>query len=432
VTSIRTAALARLRRDRVSNSLWLTAIWTGFGAAVIACTIAIAAVALLWMPAAGASGHWTSTVKAGLLTSLAALHGGITVDETPTAFLPLGLLLLAGLICWRAGVALGARATELEESDPVRLALAGATQAVAFTVTMLAVGPFAELGTSSASFLGVAAAGLALFTLSGGVAFVRWSVLSDWVAQRTPALLPGAARAGSAALLVYAVVGCGLVMAELIVHHSRVETLARHLGGGWSGVPVLVLGVLAAPNAVIAAMAYLIGPGFVVGSGTSVSAGSAAHGLLPAFPLLGGLPDGKAGPVAWTVLVATPVLAGVVLARMCRGGSALRQMVKILLAAGFAGLVMAILAWQGGGGIGADRLATIGASPWLCGTWLAGELAVAGLVVLGVEITARWLGRDRGLPHGLVRLIPGGDSSDERDLDDDGADRPAVRGKRAG
>jgi hypothetical protein len=69
--------------EAAGRSLWLAAIWTGVGAAAVCATLAIVAVAICWLPVSGASGHSISAVRAGLLTFLAALHGGVTVDGGP-------------------------------------------------------------------------------------------------------------------------------------------------------------------------------------------------------------------------------------------------------------------------------------------------------------------------------------------------------------
>ena len=271
--------------DAAGRSLWLAAAWTGIGAAVIGATLGVLSVAIVWMPASGASGHWTSTVRAGLLTFLAALHGGVTVDGTDTHFLPLGLLVVVGCAAWRAGAVLADTAWSIDETDSVRLLVAGFAQTVAFTLSCLIAVPFAHLGTSSAPVLGVGCAAALLFSLTGGVAFVRWSALGGRLLARLPAMLPRCTRAAAAGLVAYVGFAALLVAGSLVVHHTRVTALSGQVGGGWAGVPILALGVLAAPNAVIAATSYLAGPGFAVGSGTVVGAtGTAAHGVLPSFP----------------------------------------------------------------------------------------------------------------------------------------------------
>jgi hypothetical protein len=65
---------------------------------------------------------------------------------------------------------------------------------------------------------------------------------------------------------------------------------------------------------------------------------------------------------------------------------------------------MAVLAWQGGGSVGAGRLATVGASPWLSGAVVAGEIAVVGSAALGVSALAGWW-RARSAPPVLRRVV---------------------------
>jgi hypothetical protein len=379
--------------DAAGRSLWLAAIWTGVGAAIVCATLAIVAVAICWLPVSGASGHSMSAVRAGLLTFLAALHGGITVDGVPARFVPLGLTLVVALAAWRAGSALGDTARSLDERDPARLAVAGAAQAASFTVACLVAVPFATLGTSSAPLIGVALAGLLLFAVTGGVAFIRSCALAEWVTQRIPAFSGPVLRAGVAGLAGYLAVGGLLVAGSLMVHAARVEALSREVGGGWGGVPVLLLGLLAAPNAVIAGAGYLAGPGFAVGAGTTVGPFATAHGVVPAFPILGALPQGHgATPLVWCLVVLTPVGSGICVARLAwRAESWLTRFRDVGLGAGLAGLGMLLLAWQAGGGIGDGRLRTVGASPWMTGVVVAGQLAVVASLALGLAAGTRWL-----------------------------------------
>jgi hypothetical protein len=363
--------------EAAGRSLWLAAVWTGVGAAAVCATLAIVAVAVCWLPVSGASGHSRSAIHAGLLTFLAALHGGVTIDGTPAVFLPLGMMIIVGLTAWRAGSGLADAANSLDEGDPMRLWLAAAAQTASFMIACLAAVPFAALGTSDAPFVGVGLASLALFALTGGVAFVRSSALADVVAERIPASAGPVLRAAAAGVACYLGLGALLVAGSLVVHADRVEALSHQVGGGWGSVPILLLGVLAAPNAVIAGTAYLAGPGFAVGAGGTASALGTAHGVLPAFPLLGAMPEGHGatGPVWWLIAL-TPLGAGFALARLAgRAESWPARLGIAAAAAGTAGAIMFVLAWQGGGGIGAGRLHTVGASPWRLGLFVAGALA---------------------------------------------------------
>ncbi|MGI8760973.1 MAG: cell division protein PerM [Jatrophihabitantaceae bacterium] len=374
------------------RSLWLAAAWTGAGAAVLCAILGVVAVAICWLPVSGTTGRVNSTIHAGLLSFLASVHGGVTVDGTPATFLPLGMTVAVGLVAWRAGCALADAAADLGERDPARLAVAGVAQALSFALVCLLAAPLASLGTSGVPPVGVAVASLLLFALTGGSALVRLSPLSDWCAACVPSGLGSCVRAGAAAVTVYLGAGAALVAGSLAVHHGRVELLSQQVGGGWGGVPVLLLGLLAAPNAVIAGAAYLAGPGFAVGSATTASAVSTAHGTLPAFPILGAMPDGHgAGPAVWLLVVATPVAAGLVAARMAGRAPEWRVRLRELgMTAVVSGLAMAVLAWQGGGSIGSGRLRTIGASPLWLGLAVTLEVAAVAGAATGALAIWRW------------------------------------------
>jgi hypothetical protein len=381
------------------RSLWRAATWTGAGAAVVCATVGILAVAVCWLPVSGSGGRAHSAIHAGLLTFLAALHGGVTIDGTSTSFLPLGMLAAVAITAWRAGAGLADAAVGIGESDPLRLALAGLAQAVSFTGCCLVAVPYASLGTSDAPFLGVAVASFLLFALSGGTALVLYSPLSDALAERIPASVRAGARAAGVVLCVYLAAGALLVVGSAVVHHARIEALSAQVGGGWGGVPVLLLGVLAAPNAAIAGAAYLAGPGFAVG-GSSASAFATAHGVLPAFPLLGAMPDGAgAGVPVWVLMALTPLSAGLLLARLAwrQDHWAARWQ---LVGTATAGVLLAsfVLGWQAGGAIGAGGLSTIGPSPWQLA--LAVSAAVVVVASAGVGVAAarsRLAGPARGL-----------------------------------
>jgi hypothetical protein len=365
------------------RSLWRAAVWTGAGAAVVCATLAIIAVAICWLPVSGSSGRSHSAIHAGLLTFLAALHGGITVDALSGTFLPLGLLVAVALAAWRAGVGLADAADDIDERDPLRLALAAGAQAVSFTVVCLVMVPFASLGTSNAPFLGVGIAALLLFALVGGTALALYSPLSDRLAEPIPAIVGRAARAAAAVVAIYLGAGALLVVGSLVVHHDRVQTLSTQVGGGWQGVPILLLGLLAAPNAAIAGASYLAGPGFAVGTGTA-SAFTTAHGTLPAFPILGAMPDGHGATTAvWVLMALTLLAAATALGRLAGREVSWSGRFQLI---GVCALVLVptllVLGWQAGGGIGDAGLGTIGPSPWkfaLALTAAVGALACAGL-----------------------------------------------------
>lgn len=410
------------------RSLWVAAAWTGFGAVVVGAVAGIAAAAICWLPASGARGNAGSAIHAGLLTFLAGLHGGITVDGLASDFVPLGLTLLVGAIAWRAGSGLADAADALECSDPAVLAKAAALQCGVFALCCGITSRVATLGTSSVSTTAAVIAGLLLFAVTGTVSFVRSSPLADELRDRLPEWLGTPMRAAAAGVVGYLGAGALLVAASLVVHHGRVETISHQVGGGWSGAPVLLLGILGAPNAAIAGASYLAGPGFAVGSG--VSLGSAAHGTLPAFPLLGALPSGPASSAAWLLAAATPVAAGLGLAQVARRAPNWPLRFRdAAIAAALAGVAGSVLAWLGGGAIGSGRLSTVGASPLLFGPAIAaGLIVVAEGALAALAALEWWRNRDAAAEPALLSRPPFGtpERVEERTADESAESCPPV------
>ncbi|MEO9140372.1 MAG: DUF6350 family protein [Jatrophihabitans sp.] len=373
------------RRDQ-SSRLLLTAAWTGLAAALVASMIAIAVVAVVWLPASGGTGSANSAIRAGILTFLASLHGGITVDGVDAAFLPLGLTVLVGLVAWRSGSALAAAADEAGLDDRTALVRAGAVQVSVFAVVCGFLAAFSRLGTSSVSVVSATFAGLVLFLLTGGVAFVRNSVMSDDLAELIPPWVAHGVRVAATVLGIYLGAGALLVAGSIVVHHDRVQALSTMVGGGWSGVPVLLLGILAVPNAAIAGAGYLSGAGFAFGTDTTVGLTSNTHGTVPAFPVLGALPDGAGATLpVWLLAGLTPLLAGLAVAFLAHRATQpwLDRWLDAGVGVATAGVAATILAWQGGGAIGSGRLHAVGASPWQFGLAVVVGVGVIASVALG-------------------------------------------------
>jgi hypothetical protein len=385
------------------RSLWSTALRSGVIAAVAGIATAEVVAVVCWLPDAGVSGRASSALKAGLLSFLAAQHGGVTVNGVSGHFLPLGLLLGVALFVWRAGQAIAEAAADASaEPDrsrgsgsdviaPKRLAAALVIAAAAYTVCCVLAGAVSRLGTSHAPPVATPVAAFVLFAVVAGAALVRL------LPYQVPAGVMGAARGCVLAAALYLSAGALLAAGSLVLHAHRVVNISRQVGGGLSGLPILVIDLLCAPNAAVAGSAYLAGPGFAVGQGTTVNAFSASHGLLPALPVLGAVPDGHgANPLVLALMSLVPLLAAVGVARAVRRSGVagwLRQVGFAVLSGAFAGGLMAIAAWLGGGSAGDGRLRVVGASPWKVGFAVA--IVVAVLSVLAVAVLAAW---DRLVP----------------------------------
>lgn len=297
-----------------------------------------------------------------------------------TAAGPLGLvpLLLCGLALWRltrAGVhtsrAMGARGGRsprqaLTAAGAVGLGygLLGAAAAVLVSTGDLRVSPV-RAGVTLAIFGGFAALVGALRTT--GVAGV--------LADRAPAVLRDGVRTGLVAGLLLFGAGAGAAgLAVATGGGDAADMIGAYRTGVAGQAGITLVSFAYAPNATVWSTAYLLGPGFAVGTGTAVRTSEVSVGALPAVPLLAGLPSGPVDGFG-AALLAVPVLAGMaagwLLARRLSRNTEERaapDRVALFGAAALAGPVVGLLAGlaavASGGPLGGGRLAEIGPVPW--------------------------------------------------------------------
>ncbi|MBV9594054.1 MAG: hypothetical protein JO147_09740 [Actinobacteria bacterium] len=372
---------------------WSVSVRSGLAALLLGAAACVVVSVVCWLPDAGVSGRPASAIRAGLLAFLAGQGAGITLDGVYVLFVPLAISIAVALVAWRAGRTLAVAARDGGETEPRRLLGGLAAQVAAYAAGCGVLAHFARLGTTSVSSVTVIPAAIIMFGLFSGAAVLRFSPLREQL--RLPALGDPVARAVLAVVVLLFAAGALLTTASVIVHAARVMDLSRQVGGGLSGLPVLVLGVLCAPNAAVAGSAYLTGPGFAVGSETTISPLGSSHGVLPAFPILGAVPDGSTANTLTTALGILTLLAAGAVAALVLVSAGVKAFVPVLKAVGSiavsSGVVMAILAWRSGGSVGDDRLSAVGASPWRMAVYVALEVGASMLVSLGLYATGRWL-----------------------------------------
>lgn len=197
-------------------------------------------------------------------------------------------------------------------------------------------------------------------------------------------------RIGSGAVAGLVAIASVLVAILLATRYATVSSLYESLQTGALGGAVLTLGQLAIlPDLVLWAAAWLVGPGFGIGTGSSVSPLGTALGPIPGLPVLGALPSGDFG---WGFLgLLVPVVVSFLL------GAVLRPRLDraLMLPAGFpgllgvggvaglaGGLLLGILTSLASGSAGPGRLAEVGASPFLVGLLAAIEIAIGAALGL--------------------------------------------------
>jgi Family of unknown function (DUF6350) len=393
-------------QDDRSLSNHLRHLLAGAGAAAASGLAFVLPALLVWVATSEATVEWTTSLGTGaalwLLATGAHLRlGGTEVTVVPLLFL--GLAVVAG--AWSARRAV----RDTAEARTIRLR------------RDLVHGPLAAALAAWAGGYAVTAAGWALLTLLGSPRPVLWTLLGPVVlvpvlsavlagartvrrrpelagpALRRPDVLPDAVVRGLRPGLegVLALVALGLVtcVVLVVVHLDRVSHLQGALSPGLVGGAALVLAQLVVmPNLALWAVSFMAGTGFSAVEGASATWTGSRTSLMPMVPVLGALPQPGAFPGWLPLVVLLPVAVGALvgwrsLRSVARLSGARTKIVvtgtAVLTTAGGLGLLDVL----GGGSLGADRLAAIGAPAGVMTVALFVELSLGAALVLAWD---RW------------------------------------------
>ena len=386
---------------------------------IAACAAAASGLAVLttltaigWItaPHVGLGTGLGGVLRTAAMLWLVAHHVGFTVrGGGRIGLLPLGLVLLPGALLAVAGrwVVRAGGVTRLRHVGYAAVALA-----LPYALLAGALAVASRTAVAAPSLLQAVVASFLLALVAGGLGAARglapWSRLASLMPARPRSIVMG--MLGSAAILVAA--GAVLAGASLAVHLPEVRAATDALSPGVGGAALLLLAQLAyAPNAVIWAVAYTLGPGFAFGTGTVVSPTGSVLGAVPAFPMLAAIPSrAQPGGPAWVpvAVLALPYLAGI-FAGIVTVRIAPTPVLEAAPLWGFAaGTATGVLAGLGaafaGGPLGDGRLSAVGPSGFAVGLVAILEIGVTAAVAAAV---ANWLilRRARG-PH-PARVGPG-------------------------
>jgi hypothetical protein len=352
-------------------------------------------------------------LTASLDPGLAAALGLPGVDAPFVLTLaPLGFALLTLLL----GVRAGRRIVETDHPGIGALAAVVTTAVLSFGLALAAqhegVSPALVRGAVLPTLV------LALGLLIGGIARADRARAARWWASLSTGRAAGAVRGARDALdrlpggvasvaatavrgggaAAFGVVGVSAVVVAVLLalQYATVITLYETLQTGIVGGVALTLGQLALlPNLVLWAASWLVGPGFALGTGSSVSPLGTTVGPIPSVPVLGILPQGALdlGFLGILVPVVVSFVAAVALSpRVARVPEPEARRWPWFLAAGLGmgvvgAVVLSLLALLSGGAAGPGRLADVGpAAGWiLLAAFLEiGIASVAGMFVSGL------------------------------------------------
>ncbi|MEU7908700.1 DUF6350 family protein [Actinoplanes sp. NPDC049118] len=321
----------------------------------------------------------------------------------PLGVAPLLLTLLAGWRLNRAGLhvtrAIGAR----RSGSPGAALLVAGTIGLAYSflgacAALVVDGRGTDVSAGRAA-LNFFLAGLA-FSLIGSLRGTEALVVT---ARRIPPALRHGLRAGVVSALLILAAGAAFAGLSVAVGGGQAADMISAYRTGVAGQAGITLVSLAyGANGVVWAAAYLLGPGFLLGTDSAIRLTEVTVGPLPTLPLLAGLPDGPMG-ASGAALLAVPVCAA-----MASGWLLTRRLVGVhhvvdghltqgrkpgdpapvepawslvlgaaVLSGPVAGLVLGLLCWMSGGSLGNGRLAEIGPVAW--------QVALVASIVVAVS-----------------------------------------------
>jgi hypothetical protein len=340
---------------------------------------------------AGAHGQTTDALRVGADAWLVGHGSHLSLGGVPLGIVPLALTALFAVVVYRSG-RWAAQSSEPVEDD--RTIALGATIFTGLYVVVAVVTCLVAAQDSVSAGLGRTILGALLLSASAGTIGMASGAgrLRGWV-ELVPGWVRSVAHGATVACLLLLAASAVLVLGAVVVGISEAATVLSelHLGPG-DYVMYAVATLAVVPNAVLFGTAYLLGPGFAVGTGTVVSPTVVSLGPVPAFPLLSALPGNGPTP-SWAVaLLALPVIAGAtgaVLAQRSYRVTAYDSAALRGFGCGFvAALVTTLAIALAGGPMGTGRMADIGAPVGEVLVTAVAAMSLGGLVA-GVA-TAWW------------------------------------------
>jgi hypothetical protein len=198
-------------------------------------------------------------------------------------------------------------------------------------------------------------------------------------------------RSGAIAAAGLLTIASIVTMVAIITSYAEIISLYEALHTEVLGGVAVTLGQLALlPNIVLWAATWLIGPGFAIGAGSTVSPLATTVGPIPAIPVLGALPTGDLafGYVGLLAPVVVGFLVAAVLGPRIAGELRRRELAIVALGIGVtAATIIGLLVWASAGSAGPGRLNEVGPEPWIVTALAFVEFSVAA--GLGLLTSAR-------------------------------------------
>ena len=390
----------------------LTALFAALEAALVVAIgigISLAPLTILWGVQFGFGLDWAVFWRASVDIWLLGHGADVRLQIDPTLASALGVssgdtrfvvtiaILGFALLTLLLGIRAGRRVSETRFRLLGELVAVGTFGVLSLGATLSALHEFARPSIWQGALLPTAVFGIGV--LIGSLRTRRpegdddGSSIKDWINDWSPqarAAVGAALRGGSAAVAGLLAAASVALAALLLINYARIISLYESLHTEILGGISLTIAQLAfLPNLVIWAASWLVGPGFAIGTGSTVGPIATQLGPVPAIPLLGVLPEGALdwGFVGLIIPVIAGFLVGVVVQPHLAAGLGAAPRVRWTIGTGIgiglvAGLVLGLLAWFSTGAAGPGRFIEVGPDPLLVGACVAAEVGVAAVIGL--------------------------------------------------
>lgn len=350
----------------------------------------------------------------GVLT--AALPSWLAAHQVPIEIfgLELGVLPLLPTV----GIALisgraAARAAErLELRRPGQAGLVIGTVVVAHAVAGLVVAAVAVDAVVSPDPLAALCYPALVAGVAATIGVARPCGLVEGLARRADVAAVEGLRAGLLAFTLLLTAGGAVVTFGLLTSITTARDLFPMGVGNAVGMLLLSIGYL--PNAIVAATAFVAGPGFTLGT-VNVSPLEFHGGRLPGVPLLAALPEHQAA--WWPVLFTFPLVVGIVLGRRLRhvDEDPVVRLRAVAIATGVVTVSILVVAGMAGGRLGRGAFDPVSMRAAATSIVLVLWMAVPGGI-------AAWFGGPRPAAEPLPSLIDDEEPTAEDAADEDPED----------
>jgi hypothetical protein len=354
---------------------------------------------------AGSHGDTIDALAVGVVVWLVGHGVDIRFSGAHLAMLPLGLTGLQALVAYRFARWAGRSTRRLHFSAPSvdatakqslvfetpkrsaekTLVLSVLTFVASYVVIAVLSAVLIPSRTVELNVFRVVLGTLVMAALFGSLGLLSGTgALQIWWA-RVPGFIRVVLRGGMIGALLLVVASSLLVAVNLVLNFNQISAVVSGLKLSGGDLAMFALVNLAlVPNAIAYGVAYLVGPGFAVGTDTVVSISQVDLSTVPALPWFSSLPEPGVPPAALLLLLLVPVVAGMIAAILAQRIYAVPALDSAALrgfGVGFtAAIGLSLSCWLAAGSLGDQRLAQIGPNFWEVIMTAGAAMSLGGLL----------------------------------------------------